>query len=60
MKSKQLRAKFLNLKKEIKKEIQSEFTKTNLEKIEFTWNLNSLDLVFPDTDFGEDILRKTG
>lgn len=50
MNSKQFHEKLLNVKKELKSAIQTEFNKTNLEKIGFEWKTPALKYNFPVTD----------
>ncbi len=62
MKSKRLGRKLVKLRKKLKVSIQSEFEKTNLQKIQTKWDLSLKDRLFPDADWKSTIesLSKNG
>jgi hypothetical protein len=55
MDSIQFHKKLLSIRKELKIAIQSEFDKTNLEKIGYAWNLPALRFDFPEIDLEDSI-----
>lgn len=56
MNSKQFNEKLLTIRKELKSAIQSEFDKTNLEKIGYAWNLPALKFDFPEIDLEDPLV----
>lgn len=56
MNSKEFHKKLLNVRKELKSAIQTEFDKTNLKSIGFDWKTPALNYDFPEVDLEDSIV----